>query len=195
MEAVQRLRFDEKKATQAASKFLNLAGGRLNYMKLIKLLYMLDRSALLDWGRTVTGDHYYSMKHGPVLSEVLDLITTEMPLPAQVSFWASHIAPPSDWEVKLLSDAGVDALSEAEEEKIDAVWQEYGSYAPFSLVDHLHAILPEWQEVSSGRIDLPYRDILLSHMNEAESNQIEADMEIERPFMIADAIPYNPPKL
>jgi hypothetical protein len=31
-------RFNEKKTTQAAARFLSLAGGRMNYMLLIKLL-------------------------------------------------------------------------------------------------------------------------------------------------------------
>lgn len=43
-------RFDEMKATQAAALFLELAGGRENYTKLIKLLYLLDREALIRQG-------------------------------------------------------------------------------------------------------------------------------------------------
>jgi hypothetical protein len=46
------LRFnDPEKATEAAAKFLKLRGGRMSYLKLIKLLYLLDREALLRWGR------------------------------------------------------------------------------------------------------------------------------------------------
>jgi len=41
-----KLRFDEAKATQAATLFLKLRGGRMHYIKLIKLLYLLDREAL-----------------------------------------------------------------------------------------------------------------------------------------------------
>ena len=89
-----RLRFDEKKATQAASGFLVLSGGKLNYLKLIKLLYLLDRATLLAWGRTVTGDHYYSMKHGPVLSEVLDLIT-DMPFEPTLVCVPWDVQPPA----------------------------------------------------------------------------------------------------
>ena len=66
--------FDEKKATQAAACFLKLADGGLNYMVLIKDLYLADRQALAGWGRSITNDKYYSMKCGPVLSNVLDQI-------------------------------------------------------------------------------------------------------------------------
>jgi Protein of unknown function (DUF4065) len=158
------LPFNEIKTTQAAGRFLELAGGRLNYMVLIKLLYMLDRAALLEWGRPVTFDEYYSMKLGPVLSEVHDLIT-EMTPPFERGYWASHISEPSsDRSVALSACAGNDALSEAEEELIQSVFTSYAGLVekPFELVDLLHKTLPEWKEVTSGRVSLPHRDILIA---------------------------------
>jgi hypothetical protein len=50
------LRFNERRATEAAARFLKLRGGKMSYLKLIKLLYLLDREALLRWGRPVTTD-------------------------------------------------------------------------------------------------------------------------------------------
>ena len=70
-----RLPFNEKKATQAAAHLLKLRGGKMSYMKLIKLLYLADREAILAWGRPITTDGYASMDRGPVLSRVLDLAT------------------------------------------------------------------------------------------------------------------------
>ena len=68
------LRFNERRATEAAARFLKLRGGRMSYLKLIKLLYLLDREALLRWGRPVTTDRYISMDNGPVVSRIYDLI-------------------------------------------------------------------------------------------------------------------------
>jgi hypothetical protein len=154
------LPFNEIKATQAAARFLSLAGGQLNYMVLLKLLYMLDRSSFLSWGRPVTFDEYYSMRLGPVLSEVHDLIT-EMPM--EGGYWPSHITIPANNSVELKKDPGADALSESEDELIQQIFKVYGHYNedPFALVDLLHKILPEWTEVKSGRVPLPYQDILL----------------------------------
>jgi hypothetical protein len=121
------LPFNEVKATQAAGKFLELAGGRLNYMVLIKLLYLLDRAAMFKWARPVTFDEYYSMKNGPVLSEVHELITEERP-PHENGFWSEHISAPSDYSVSLMSAPGDDSLSEAEEELIQGVFDEYKPY-------------------------------------------------------------------
>src|ERR1022692_4006520 len=117
-------RFNEKKATQAAARFLKLRGGNMNYMKLIKLLYMLDREALLRWGRPVTFADVYSMKYGPVLSEVHDLIT-EMPDPDDPGFWATHISEASRYSVGLVDDPGCDELSASEEELIEEIFKEY----------------------------------------------------------------------
>ena len=156
---MQRLPFNEVKTTQAASRFLQLAGGRLNYMVLIKLLYMLDRTTLLKWGRPVTGDEYFSMKLGPVLSETKELITE---MPVGHGYWSSYISGPNNYSVDLIKDPGLDALSEAEDEIIQSVFGEYGRYdsKPFDLVDLLHKSLPEWTEVTEGRVELPYEDIL-----------------------------------
>jgi hypothetical protein len=177
---MQRLPFNEVKTTQAASRFLELAGGKLNYMVLIKLLYLLDRASLLKWGRTVTFDEYYSMKHGPVLSEVLSLIT-EMTPPFERGYWAEHISAPSDWSVTLRTKAGDDALSESEDELIQSVFEEHWRYFaedPFVFVKFLHDNLPEWTETESGRVPLLHRDILAAgHKSDAEISAVEEELD------------------
>lgn len=40
-------RFQLGKATEAACLFLERGGGRMNIMKLVKLLYLLDRRSLM----------------------------------------------------------------------------------------------------------------------------------------------------
>ena len=173
----RRLQFNEQKATEAACRFLALANGQMNYMKLIKLLYLLDRMALLEFGRPVTCDRFYSMKQGPVLSNVHDLIT-EMPLPEEESYWACHISEPTRFAVSMKRDPGNAALSEAEEEFIQSVWQQYGGYDEWTLVKLLHKTLPEWTEVTEGRVDLPYRDILaVGHKSDEEIAEIENELE------------------
>ena len=85
--------FREDKATQAACILIEKEGGRINYMKLLKLMYMADRKALLERGRPITFDEYYSLDRGPILSRTKDLIV-EGAFPGQDSFWQHHISPP-----------------------------------------------------------------------------------------------------
>jgi uncharacterized phage-associated protein len=153
------MRFNEKNATQAAGQFLQLANGRMNYMKLIKLLYIADREALLRWGRPITTDTYFSLKHGPVLSRVHDLIT-EGPNPVQgESFWSRHISEPEHYAVALSVDPSDDQLSEAEEEVINEAFARFGHLTQWDLVDVVHG-LPEWQDPEGVRMPIGYADIL-----------------------------------
>ena len=172
------LKFNEKKATQSAAFLLNLAGGELNYMVLIKDLYLTDRKALEDWGQTVTNDEFYSMKHGPVLSNVLNLINE--PMPDQTSYWNDFISPPSNYKVKLKKDPGTDQLSKAEEKLLSNIFEKYRDYQshPFQFVDKVHSELPEWERLEHGRSPISIRSILLAvHKSPDEIDEIENDLK------------------
>ena len=153
-----RLRFNERKATQAAAHLLRLRGGRMSYMKLIKLLYLADREALLRWGRPISTDRYVSMDKGPVLSRVLDL-ASDGDDPENPSIWASSISEPSNHEVQLKGDAGNDELSDAEAALLDEIFQQHGHMNRWQLVRLTHK-LPEWKDPQGSAIPINYRDIL-----------------------------------
>lgn len=169
-------KFREDKATQAAALLLRWAGGSMNYMKLIKLLYLADRAALVRWGRPITFARAVSMKHGPVLSEVLDLINEGNP-PGTLSLWNRAISSPANYEVRLRGDCPADDLSDAEEGVLADVFREYGRLDPWPLVDLLHGTLPEWIP-TSGAIPIQYRDILLNEgWTEAEVAEVVSELE------------------
>ena len=171
-----RLPFNEAKATQAAACLLRLRGNRMSYLKLIKLLYLLDREALLRWGRPVTTDRYVSMDNGPVVSRVYSLIRDEQP-PGSSRIWRRFISPPEDWEVSLIADPGNDELSRAEESLIDEIFSAHGARGRWELVDLSHG-LPEWRDPEGGAIPIEYRDILRAgRKTESEIASIEQDLE------------------
>ena len=98
-----RLRFNEAKATEAAARLIELRGGKMSYRKLINLLYLADREALLRWGRPITTDRYVSMDHGPVVSNVYELIRAE-PQPGSGQYWRRFVsAPDANYDVSLLA--------------------------------------------------------------------------------------------
>lgn len=168
-------KFREDKATQAAALLIQWAGGTMNYMKLIKLLYVADRRALLRWGRPITFARAFSMRHGPVLSEVLDLIN-EGTHPGEKSVWGRAVSSPFKYEVRLNEECPADDLSDAEESVLNEVFGEYNRFDPWALVDELHKTIPEWQETESA-IPIRYRDILLrGGRTEAEIAEIESEL-------------------
>jgi uncharacterized phage-associated protein len=116
----------------------------MSHLKLIKLLYLLDREAFVRFGRPVTHDSYSSMSHGPVPSFTLDRI--DEPEESVGSYWDAHIAPKADNQVSLRDPRGVpgDQLSPAEEALIDEVFAKFGRMSRWELRDYTHT-LPEWE--------------------------------------------------
>lgn len=171
-----KLLFNEAKATQAAARFLGLRGGRMSYLKLVKLLYLADREALIRWGRPITTDCYISIDNGPVVSRIYDLIRNE-PAPNSQSIWGKFISAPVDYEVCLLADPGSGQLTSDESRLIDEVFGQHGQDSRWAVVDYTHS-LPEWTHPEGGALSIEYRDILkTAHKTEAEISAIEAELE------------------
>ncbi|MCI0390264.1 MAG: SocA family protein [Acidobacteria bacterium] len=170
-------RFNEAKATQAAALLLKLRGGTMRYMKLLKLLYLIDRTALIRWGRPVTYDSYFSLPRGPILSQTLNLITEGVP-PEEPSMWTTCISEPSNYNVSLKQECSTDELSQAEEDLIREIFDEYGHMNRWELVEFLHKELPEWQNPGCSSLSIEYRDILKAGgKTDIEIARIEAEIE------------------
>lgn len=153
------MRFNQAKATQAAARLLRLRGGRMSYIKLIKLLYFADREALLLWGRPITTDVYVSMDNGPVVSQIYNLIREE-DKPGSRGAWRQYISQSKDFDVELLSEnPPCDELSRAEENLLDKIFEKYGHLNRWDLVKLSHD-LPEWQDPHGSAFPIEYSDIL-----------------------------------
>lgn len=173
-----KLRYREDKATQAAARLMRQEGGRMSHMKLIKLLYLADRMAIVGWGRPITFDWYFSLPHGPVLSFTLDKINAE-PDPASPTYWHKYISERRGNEVVLIREGESDQLSPAEEELLDRVFVDLGGKTQWELRDLCHK-LPEWQDPQGSNIPIRVRDILASEgFDETEIREIEDVLEAE----------------
>lgn len=171
-----RFPFNDRKTAQAAAHLVKLGGGKLNYMKLIKLLYLADREMLVKHGQPITGDQMVSMKHGPVLSQVLDFISHGSE--AASSAWFEYIGPQSNYEVALVSEAPTDELSRFELQLLQQVFQKYGHMEPFALRDLLHQILPEWRDPGHSASDIDPEDILRAEAwSESDIRQAERNAD------------------
>lgn len=167
-------KYREDKATQAAALFLKLRGGKMSHLKLMKLLYLTEREALLRWGRPITYDFCVSMDHGPVLSKTYNIVSGDT---QTNGLWESSISAPRNHEVELCNDPGNDKLSDAEEQLIREVFAQHGSKSRWELRDFTHT-LEEWEdpEGSSNRID--YKEILRAgKKTDSEVQSILSDIE------------------
>ena len=148
------LPFREDKATQVASRFIEKEGGSIRILKLVKLVYLTDRTSLLRFGRPVTFDEFYSLPYGPIPSSTLDRINS---YGFEDSVWKRFISLREGNTVRLVAPANPSDLSKAEVDLIDEVWDEYGR---IDVVEYSHQ-LPEWEHPQEkGRLRIRYADIL-----------------------------------
>lgn len=176
-----KLRYREDKATQVAALMLQLSNGRINLMKLMKLMYFAERRAILEWGRPITFDDLWSLKHGPILGATLDNINSS-PLPNTESYWLKHVSPRgADHEVRSLSaDVPNDQLSRAEEKLVNAIFAEFGHLDQWQLRDYAHDHFPEWKDPGSSRYRISIRDILLAEgYSSDDADEVEHDLRGE----------------
>lgn len=167
-------RFDEAKSTQVAGVLLQLAGNRMNYMKLIKLMYIIDREALKRWGYPLTGDEYYSLPHGPIVSRVFDLIADEPDLSSS-AYWNDFIKT-RDYEVRLEKPTPTNSLSPADDDLIHEVFRRFGHLDQWQLRDLTHDF-PEWRDPNGGRLPIRYADILRAVGREDEADKLAGELE------------------
>ncbi len=157
---INKPRFNEEKATALAVLFLQKANGKMSYMKLIKLMYLVDRTSLCKIGQFVTNDDFYSLKNGPILSNVMDLITEPN---RTTTSWNKYISVPANFEIELKKKdlrSILEFLSDYEVEVANTIYSSYGKMQRWDLVDWTHKNLPEWKDPNGGRILITPEDIL-----------------------------------
>ncbi|MEQ1752244.1 MAG: Panacea domain-containing protein [Prosthecobacter sp.] len=148
--------FDIDKAAQVAHFFVSSEGGEMDILKLVKLIYLADRASLQSRRTPIVGGAFYSLKHGPVTEEVLDLINDGTP------------GTDSPWE-RLISDRAnhrlavreplleYDALSVSEMGVLKEVWKRFGQHGKWELVTWTHQHCEEWSDPRGGRIEISAR--------------------------------------
>ncbi len=149
-------RFDERKTTEEASIFLQLGGGKMKYIKLLKLLYLADRKALEEWERPITNDSYVNMDKGPVVSSAYDLVKGGN---SESGYWNKFIET-IGFFVQLKSEPPkISKLSRAEIKLIHEIFEEFGPMRPFELVGFAHT-LPEYKDPQGTSVKIPLEELL-----------------------------------
>ena len=132
---------------------------RMNYMRLLKLLYIADRESLKETGRPITGGPVIAMERGPVLQEVYDLILGQH---REMSLW-SRFYRKERYDLLELAEPDVGQLSKYEIGKLQEVAKTYEDDDEWALVDITH-MFPEWIRNDPGKSSKP---IPLSNILEA----------------------------
>src|SRR3989442_6949338 len=151
--------FNLTKATETACLFLERAGGRMNVMKLVKLIYLLDRLSLERRGIPVVGGDYLSMRNGPVTSEILDLINEGRLYQEPDSRWEKCVSGRENHEVALRTMPDREQVSQSELRLLDEIWAAHGAKNQWQLVDWCHDNCKEWTCLASGKARISVEEI------------------------------------
>jgi uncharacterized phage-associated protein len=178
-----------RKLIDAVHLLVGNNGGLINYTKLIKLLYLADQKALIQWGAPITGDTYYALKNGPVLSKTLDLIKGKADLESQ-TLWDEYFYTRAYDLVGEKPDRSITLLSPAEIDLLEEIDETYKLYTYSQLIDLVHSpdICPEWSDPGTGSSPIRLEDILLKSGKSQEAvESIVAEYysnEAEKAFLI-----------
>lgn len=164
------------KAAQVAHFFISQGGGQMEILKLVKLIYLADRLSLEMRRAPIVGGTYYALPHGPITSEVLNLInegTRE-----GNSRWEQLISARADHQVAVHHPLPeYDALAPTEIRLLEEIWQQFGALDKWALVDWTHQHCPEWSDPDGGRAEISARRLVESFAwNQNEVDDFEAEL-------------------
>ena len=169
--------FDINKTIAAAGYALALSDGRMSVINLVKTLYYADRLALESWYRTITGDRFCSMDHGPVVSQTYDLICGKGSAKYQRT-WNEFLCERKDNIVELRQMPENDILSQSEKECLNRAHAKVSSMSWKALNEWSHAF-PEWKDPKGSSLPIRPEDILRlgTSLTQQEIQEIEAEAD------------------
>ena len=173
--------FNDRKAGQVAAFFADANGGRINVLKLVKLIYLADRESLGRHGLPITYDCLVSLPHGPVNSEIYHCIQG---CAEHSDGWEEWMSEREQHEVvvtRQVTRDGLDELSDAEMATVQAVWAKFGHMSGWDLRDWTHHHCAEWKDPDGSSIPIPYAEVFKAlGRDDGEAGELAAHIEAQR---------------
>lgn len=151
--------FQPLKATHLCALFASLAGGHIEKLKLIKLIYLTERRFLNTYSEPILWDEFFSLPHGPICSSTLNCIDGVLFEQLTSQFFVRQ-GNRNIHAVKKFSNDDFDSLSAAEIDTAISVWSDHGKKSASQIRNFSHENCPEYFELESGRRPISYQEIL-----------------------------------
>ena len=177
--------FSAHKVAQMAAYLADRQGGRINILKLVKLLYLADRESMGRHGEPISYDHLVSMDHGPVLSRTLNLINGAGVLP-DAEAWQLWITDRDNHDVSIsngqeVNREALDHLSNADIAVLEHTWNQFGHLDQWQLRDYTHAHLAEWQNPHGSSMPISERHVFVAlGKSEEEADELAREIREQR---------------
>lgn len=155
---------------------LSLNDNRMNLLKLMKELYLADRESIKERDTSISGDTFFSMPHGPVLSQTLNLCY-DLPNNEWATF-LDKIAASYYPDIAIKKMIEPDLLSEKEKAYLTKVSDSFKDIDRFEIEDLTH-MLPEWVDPKGSSQKIHFADIMRA-LGKSEQEIAEAKQEYER---------------
>jgi uncharacterized phage-associated protein len=171
-------RFNIAKTIQASAVLLKAEPtNRMSRLRLLKLLYISDREALVERARPITGDTPVAMDHGPVLTNTYDLIKGE---DFHATEWEKYIKSEGR-DAVLASDPGVGDLSRYEIAKLHDVSRKFQDRDDWDVAEFTHTF-DEWIKnipTKGSSKSIPIEDVLAATGLSQLKDQLASDAAAE----------------
>lgn len=166
----------EKTAQIAAYLLRKYNNTRLNYTKLIKMMYLADRESFNAIGHSMTGDKFCAMPKGPVLSGLYSLIIGKGDCAAQ-TLWDERFLTEGFDIFARSQNLPVGRLSRFEKRVLDELDAKFHNDDYGVLIEYTHNNCPEWSDPSpAGSKEITSAEILAAlGCSEREIELIEAE--------------------
>src|SRR5439155_4760124 len=133
------VQFDPDKALQAIL-YITQRVSDPTFHRISKLMYLADKAHLAKYGRLIFGDTYVALKHGPVPSEIYDMLKA-----VRGDGWSAHMEEAKaafrveeDKQVVALKEAETNVFSESDLECLADAISRYGRLSFGALTDLSH---------------------------------------------------------
>ena len=142
--------FRSEKAAQVSCKFVQLAQGQMDKLKLMKLLYLAERESVATRGRPMFCDEYFSMKDGPICSAAMNGVNGKI----HPEIWSRYLhrnGVKDIFSVRGVTDEDLDQLSRSDMQIINDLYVRLGWMTASQIRNWTHEHCKEWVEVDPGK--------------------------------------------
>lgn len=146
--------YRDKKVLEIISYLLSINNNHMDKLKLIKELYLIDRASIDETNMSITGDEYFSLPHGPILSNTLNIIN-DIPN----NDWSEYLEIEPPYTIKLIKPFIYGYLSKRDKYHIETISEKYKDYSTSALRNYTHT-LPEWKEPYGSNRKIYFSDIM-----------------------------------
>lgn len=144
--------YKERKGAELVQFLLYSLGGECEIVKLTKLLYLIERTAITKLGYTITSDKLVSMDKGPLGSFMYDSLKE----PEKNALLSGTVERDKENKnlFKLTSKIETDSLSTREKKIVKNIAKKFKPMGKWEVVGYCHDHLNEWEDPNGTSKDV-----------------------------------------